>query len=141
MLRLSAVEIILVVILMVTSVALFFKRFEHVLKNIKKAKPEPGYTIRPIARRITDFLWEVILQGKVIRQRPLPGLAHALVFWGFCAFALITLNHFASGFGFPFLSRDGVFGRFYFYLAAAFAVFVAVSIAGLAFVGNVKTNS
>ena len=31
-----------------------------------------------------------MLQGKVIRERPLPGLAHAFVFWGFCAFALIT---------------------------------------------------
>jgi Fe-S oxidoreductase len=61
----------------------------------------------------------------------LPGIAHAFVFWGFCAFALVTLNHFATGIGFPFLSRDSWFGRIYFYLAAAFAVSVAVSIAGL----------
>src|ERR1019366_10750826 len=53
--------------------------------------------------------------------------------WGFCAFALITLNHFTTGFGFPFLSRDGAFGQFYFYVAALFAVLVAISIAGLAF--------
>jgi Fe-S oxidoreductase len=133
MLRLSAVEIILVVILIITSVALFFKRFDRVLKNIRKAKPEPGYKIQPIGRRVADFLWEVMLQGKVIRQRPLPGIAHAFVFWGFCAFALITLNHLAAGFGFPFLSRDGAFGRVYFYFVAVFAAFVAVSIAGLAF--------
>ncbi len=36
-----------------------------------------------------------------------------------------------SGFGFPFLSRDGWFGRVYFAWAAVFAVCVAVSIFGL----------
>ncbi len=71
-------------------------------------------------------------QAKVIRERPLPGLAHAFVFWGFCAFALVTLNHVAIGFGIPFLSRESWFGRFYFTLAAVFAVAVAVSILGLA---------
>ena len=74
----------------------------------------------PSGQRIRDFVWEVMLQAKVIRERPLPGLAHAFVFWGFCAFALVTLNHFAIGFGIRFLARR--FGRFYFQLAAVFAV-------------------
>ncbi len=74
-----------------------------------------------------------MLQGKVIRQRPLPGLAHALVFWGFCAFALVTVNDFAEAVRLGFLSRESAFGRFYFYFAAVFAIGVAVSIAGLAF--------
>ncbi len=124
---------VLVAALMAASGAFFFVRFRPVLDHLSKAKREPGYHLQPIGQRIKDFLWEVMLQGKVIRQRPLPGIAHAFVFWGFCAFALITLNHFAAGFGFPFLARDGVFGQFYFYLAAIFAVAVAVSIAGLAF--------
>src|SRR6266496_3878492 len=133
MLELSALEKGLFVIFTLASAFFFFARFRKVLTNISKAKPEPGYNIRPIGKRVQDFLWEVLLQGKVVRQRPLPGLAHAFVFWGFCAFGLITLNHFAAGIGFPFLSRDGAFGQFYFYLAAAFAVTVAISIAGLAF--------
>ncbi|HTB11507.1 MAG TPA: (Fe-S)-binding protein, partial [Bryobacteraceae bacterium] len=91
----------------------------------------PGFSLHPLGKRIWDFFSEVMLQSKVIRQRPLPGIAHAFVFWGFCAFALVTLNHFATGIGFPFLSRDSWFGRIYFYLAAVFAVCVAVSIAGL----------
>src|SRR5689334_15961367 len=70
-------------------------------------------------------------QGKVIRERPLPGLAHAFVFWGFCAFGLITINHLAAGFGVRFLSPESGFGRFYFAFVAAWAVAVAVSIAGL----------
>ncbi len=133
MLHLSGIEMVLAAVLILASATLFFLRVSPVIKNILKAKPEPGYAIAPIGRRIGDFVWEVLLQGKVIRQRPLPGLAHALVFWGFLAFALITLNHVAAGLGYPFLSHDGIFGRFYFYLAALFAVAVAVSIAGLAF--------
>src|SRR5579883_2923113 len=64
--------------------------------------------------RVRDFLWEVMLQGKVIRQRPAAGLAHAFVFWGFCAFALITINHILVGFGGRLLSPESGFGRFYF---------------------------
>ena len=79
------------------------------------------------------MLWEVGAQGLVIAQRPLPGLAHAFVFWGFCVFALVTLNHFAAGFGHPFLSRSGFWGSLYFFIAGLFAIAVAISIAGLAF--------
>jgi Fe-S oxidoreductase len=82
-------------------------------------------------RRIREFVWEVLLQAKVIRERPLPGLAHAFVFWGFLAFALVTLNHFASGFGVRLLSEDGLFGSFYFLVASLFAVTVVVSMVGL----------
>ncbi len=92
------------------------------------------FTSSQCARRVADFTWEVMLQGKVISQRPLPGIAHALVFWGFCVFALITANHFAEGVRIGFLDRaTGFFGPFYFDFAAVFAIAVAVSIAGLAF--------
>ena len=85
----------------------------------------------PSRRASGKFVWEVLLQGQVIQQRPLPGLAHAFVFWGFCAFALVTLNHFAAGPWVAFCFRaTAFFGAFYFGLAAVFAVAVAVSIAG-----------
>jgi Fe-S oxidoreductase len=74
-----------------------------------------------------------MLQGKVIRQRPLPGLAHALVFWGFCAFALITITHLAEGLHVTLLSRETWPGKFYFWFAAVFAIGVAIGITGLAF--------
>src|SRR5271169_3870419 len=89
--------------LLLASVYGFWRRFGEVVRKIRQAKPDPGFKLHPIGRRIRDFVWEVMLQGKVIRQRPLPGLAHAFVFWGFCAFGLVTLNHLAAGFGFPFL--------------------------------------
>src|SRR5271165_4571541 len=114
------------------SAFLFWRKFGRALRIILAAKPDSDFKLRPIGPRVRKVLWEVGLQGLVIAERPLPGLAHAFVFWGFCVFALVTLNHFAAGFGFPFLSQHG-FGRFYFWFAGVFAVAVAISIAGLAF--------
>jgi ferredoxin/uncharacterized membrane protein YhaH (DUF805 family) len=127
----SAGERAALAVLLAVSVALFWRSFGPALGRIRAAKPDADFRLEPLGPRVRDFVWEVLLQGKVIRQRPLPGLAHAFVFWGFCAFALVTLNHLATGFGFPFLSRTGGFGRIYFTFAAVFAVAVAVSIAGL----------
>ncbi len=110
---------------------LFFQRFNPILRKILQSKKDPGFHLSPLGRRIWDFFSEVLLQSKVIAQRPLPGLAHAFVFWSFLAFALVTLNHATVGLGFGFLDAEGWFGRFYFYLAAAFALMCAVSIAGL----------
>jgi Fe-S oxidoreductase len=80
---------------------------------------------------VWDFVWEVLLQAKVIRERPLAGLAHALVFWAFCAFGLVTLNHCAVVFGLGFLDPAGRVGRFYFDVAAIFAIACAAGILGL----------
>jgi len=111
---------------------LFWRRTGVVLGIVRRSKPDPDFKLRPVRRRLRRLFWEVLLQAKVIRERPLPGLAHAFVFWGFCAFALVTFNHLGRAIGLAFLSRAGGFGRFYFWLAAVFAVAVAVSIAGLA---------
>ena len=116
--------------LLVASGALFWRRFGPILKRILTSKKDPDFHLFPIGKRVWDFVWEVMCQAKVIRQRPLPGLAHALVFWGFCAFALVTLNHCAVGFGAGFSTRMGVFGQFYFDFAAVFAVACAVGIRG-----------
>lgn len=132
MLQLSLIEKILFLACLAGSGYGFWLRFRNVWVRIRDSKKDPDFRIDPIGKRVWDFVSEVMLQSKVIRERPLPGLAHAFVFWGFCAFGLVTLNHFASGLGFPFLSRESWFGLFYFYLAAAFAVMVAVSITGLA---------
>jgi len=127
----SLVEKLLLVALVVASGAGFWLRFGTVLDKILHSKKDAGFHLFPIGKRIWDFVWEVLFQAKVIRQRPLAGLAHALVFWGFCAFVLVTLNHFATGLGIGFLDPSGWFGRFYFDLAAAFALACATGILGL----------
>ena len=120
-----------VAVLMAVSLAITWRRVRAVVETIRGSRETPDFEIAPVGPRIRQFLWEVVLQGKVIRERPLAGLAHAFVFWGFCAFALVTVNHIASAFGGRFLWPSGAFGRFYFGFVAVWAVLVAVSIAGL----------
>src|SRR6266704_2576828 len=102
----SPVEIAIFLILLSASAYGFWWRFGKVVRKIQAAKPDPGFSLQPIGKRVWDFFSEVLLQSKVIRQRPLPGIAHAFVFWGFCAFALITLAHFAAGAGLNLLPTD-----------------------------------
>ena len=129
--RFSLIEKLSLLALIAISIGLFWKRFGIVLDKILKSRKDPGFHIRNICKRTWDFFWEVLCQAKVIRQRPLPGLAHAFVFWAFLAFGLVTLNHIATGLGIGFLSPNGIFGLFYSWFAAVFAVLCAVSIAGL----------
>ncbi len=125
----SLPEKIVFLIALIAAVYGFWMRFGKVVERIRAAKPDPDFNLHPLGKRIWDFLWEVMCQAKVIRERPLPGLAHAFVFWGFCVFALITLNHFATGLGFPIL--DNMFGDAYKKFAAWFGVLVAAGIFGL----------
>lgn len=126
-------ESVLFLLLAAASVAAFWMRFGKVSRTILGARPDAGFDIRPIGRRLRRLFWEVLCQAKVIRERPLAGLAHALVFWGFCAFALVTLNHMAAGVGLEFLpARQGWFGPAYRAFAAVFAAAVSVGITGLA---------
>jgi len=124
-------EMVLVAALAAASAAAFWRRVRPIVGNILGAKKDVGFKLAPVGRRVWVFVWEVLCQAKVIKQRPLPGVAHAFVFWGFLAFALVSLNHLAVAFGAGFLGRMGAAGTFYFAFAAIWAVLVAVSIAGL----------
>ncbi|MBZ5604824.1 MAG: 4Fe-4S dicluster domain-containing protein [Acidobacteriia bacterium] len=125
----SVLEKVIFAVALIASGTGFWLRFRRVLVRIEEAKADPDFSIAPIGKRVWDFFWEVLCQAKVIKERPAPGLAHAFVFWGFCIFGLITLNHFATGLGFPIL--DNMFGDAYRKFAAAFGVLVAISIFGL----------
>ncbi|HEY8996681.1 MAG TPA: (Fe-S)-binding protein, partial [Edaphobacter sp.] len=127
----SSLEIFILVACVLLSAGLFFWRVAPILRNILRSKKDPDFSLHPLGGRVWVFFWEVLCQGKVIQQRPFPGLAHAFVFWGFLAFALVSLNHLASGIGLGFLAPESWLGRFYFLFAAAWAVLVAVSITGL----------
>jgi Fe-S oxidoreductase len=49
--------------------------------------------------RTGRFLVDVVLQWRTIKERPLTGLMHAFVFWGFVAFGGYTLTEFLYGLG------------------------------------------
>src|SRR5580692_6267663 len=116
--------------LLIASLTLFWLRLRKVLAVIQGSRAEAGFTLAPLGPRIRRVLAEVLGQSKVIEQRRLPGLAHAFVFWGFCAFSLVTINHIATGFGARFIPDAGL-GAYYFTFVAFWAWLVAVSIAGL----------
>jgi Fe-S oxidoreductase len=130
-LHFSLIESTVFVVVFAASLCGFWYRFGKVLGKIREAKPDADFHLAPIGKRVWDFVSEVLLQSKVIRQRPLAGIAHALVFWGFCAFALVTLNHLAEGFNVELLPRENWFVPLYFFTAEGFAIAVAISITGL----------
>ncbi|MGH9658378.1 MAG: (Fe-S)-binding protein [Bryobacteraceae bacterium] len=127
----SPVEVLVFLAMLAASFYGFWRRFGPVVRTIRSARREPGYKLAPLGPRLHAFVFEVLLQSKVIRDRPLPGIAHAIVFWGFCAFALITVAHFASGVGLELLPARSLPVQLYRALVALFALAVAVSIAGL----------
>lgn len=127
----SYVEMVVLAVLICASVGLFWRRVSKVVHVLRAARPNADFHLRPLGPRIRQFASEVLLQSKVIRERPAAGIAHAFVFWGFCAFALVTVNHVAGGFGGRVITGESLFGRAYFWFVAAFAVAVAVSITGL----------
>ena len=75
--------------------------------------------------RIKRVLEEFVLQKKVLSQRFWPGLMHALVFWGFMVFGIITLDHFLSGFNIHFFDHDIklIYAKFF---GVPWAIFVII---------------
>jgi Fe-S oxidoreductase len=127
----SIPEMALLVVLCACSLGTFLWRMRPIARNVLRAKKDEGFTLAPVGRRVWEFVSEVLCQSKVIKQRPLPGLAHAFVFWGFLAFAVVTTNHLLTGLRMGVLQHTGFVGTFYFGFAGVWALLVAVSIAGL----------
>ena len=61
------------------------------------------------AARTSRFVVDVLLQWRTIKERPLTGLMHAFVFWGFVAFGGYTLTEFLYGLGIADLTHAGWF--------------------------------
>jgi Fe-S oxidoreductase len=57
------------------------------------------FSIADVPLRANRFLLDVLLQRRTIRERPITGLMHAFVFWGFIAFAGYTIVEFLRGLG------------------------------------------
>jgi Fe-S oxidoreductase len=77
--------------------------------------------------RAVRWLGDVLLQRKTILERPIPGIAHALVFWGFIAFAGYTTVEFLKGLGIVDLTATSWFYRY----RMALVPFAAAVLAGI----------
>lgn len=129
----SHAEIVAFALLLLLSIGLFVLRGFRVARAILSSKPDGGRASMLSGGRLWEFVRDVLLQWKVIRARPLAGIAHALVFWGFCAFSLVTVDHVLEGFGVSMLDkRFGVVGPMWFRAAYLFSIAVTISITILA---------
>jgi Fe-S oxidoreductase len=67
------------------------------------------FSLDDLGFRINRFFFDVVLQRRTIRERPVAGVMHALVFWGFVAFGGYTLTEFLHGLGIVDLTRTNWF--------------------------------
>jgi len=91
--------------------------------NVRVGDSETG-------RRLLRFVSEVIFQSRTIAERPLVGVAHLGVYWGFTAFALYTGVEFLAGLGIADFTGARWF-RLYALVLVPFSVAVSVGIVGL----------
>ena len=85
------------------------------------------FSLENVPFRIRRFLTDVVFQVRTIRERPLTGAMHALVFWGFVAFGGYTAVEFLHGLGIVDLTHTVWFERYRIALAP-FAIAVLVGI-------------
>ncbi len=67
------------------------------------------FSVDDFGVRVRHFLVDVLGQRRTIRERPVAGLAHAFVFWGFAAFGGYTITEFLYGLGVVDLTGTGWF--------------------------------
>jgi Fe-S oxidoreductase len=79
--------------------------------------------------RLRRFLIDVLLQRQTIAERPIPGLAHALVFWGFVAFGVYTAAEFLAGLAIVDVTHTVLFGAY----RNVLTVFAAAVLAGIVY--------
>ena len=111
----------------------FAYRIVILVRIVRLGKPDPDDRSSHLGARIADMLLDVVLQRKVLRK-PVIGLLHLLIVWGFFIFAVNTINHFAGAFieGFS-LFGDTPLALWYAACADLFAILIIVGVLGLAF--------
>ena len=85
------------------------------------------FSLDQLGLRTSHFIVDVLLQWRTIKERPLTGLMHAFVFWGFVAFGGYTLTEFLQGLGIVDLTHTGWF-RAYRLVLTPFAAAVLLGI-------------
>jgi len=125
-------EKIVLTAVLLAGIALSLRFFLQKISYLTIARPSDR--LGDYGKRFGVFLKRVMGQYYLFR-RPVTGTLHAVVFWGFCAFVLGTINHVVEGYGGIHASiffGSAVGTAFYAFLDVV-ALLVTVAILGLAF--------
>jgi len=123
-------QTIILLLLVIGGLTAFFL---PVCKRLKIIQAAPGkFSLDNLHYRIGRVISEVLFQSKVIKHRPLAGLMHAFVFWGFIAFVIVTINHFARGFT-NFQGSLLGHGEIYWFISSFVAIFAVLVIIGITY--------
>jgi Fe-S oxidoreductase len=87
------------------------------------------FNVAHVGDRLGRFLADVVGQRKTILERPLAGVAHAFVFWGFIAFAGYTTVEFLAGLGIVDLTHTAGFAAY----RAVLTPFAVAVLAGIVY--------
>lgn len=97
-------------LLFILSVGIFLAQILTRLRLILRASN--NFSLDEPGARIARFVSQVILQSKVIAGRPIAGVAHAFVFWGFVMFGGLTTAQFLRGLGIVDVTEQSWFFRY-----------------------------
>jgi Fe-S oxidoreductase len=102
----------------------------QVATRVRLIAVAPGtFALDDVGGRLRRFLVDVVFQARTIRERPVVGLAHAFVFWGFVAFAGYTTVEFLRGLGIADLTET----RWFFGYRVVLVPFATAVLAGILF--------
>ncbi|MEO5819278.1 MAG: (Fe-S)-binding protein [Vicinamibacteraceae bacterium] len=100
-------EVWLFRLLVVAAAALFARQMLTRYRLVARAPG--GFDTTDLGARVATFVSEIVFQSRTIRARPVVGIAHLLVFWGFCAFGGYTLVEGLRGIGLVDLTGTAAF--------------------------------
>ena len=127
----TIIEAILVSLFLLVSIALFVRDFGAKIKIIRKGESDRPRTSR-FLKRFFIALKESIFHTKIIGARPVAGMLHAMVFFGFIAYGLETVDHFLKVYGLhPIQFLLGDQATVYKSIIVVFSILVSIGITGL----------
>jgi len=127
---LTVPEKVVLVLVMIGSAAYFVWAGIRLVRMVSLGKPEKRFDNPGL--RLKTFIANVFLQVRTFRK-PIVGLLHFLVVWGFLVFAANTVNHFFGGLFHGFSIFFGTkLDAYYATMVDVFAVLLIIGILGLA---------
>ena len=125
-------EKVLFALVLAGASAYYIHRAITLVRMLRLGGPEPQNRFDNIVPRAIKMVVDVVLQRRVLRK-PIVGLLHLLILWGFFVFTVNTTNHFVGGFidGFHLFGATRL-AQYYSIMADLFALLILVGVVGLA---------